>query len=284
MKRFLLLMLAFLLIVPCALALGMEGIPDSNRAAVAQNTALFAEPDERAQVLMEYFSGTRVEVIREADAQYVQVNVGRKGGSLMGYMDKDDLVFGEAAIRENRPMEVCYRHTGWPLHSYCDVQSALLAQSMESYCCAIGEYKDWMHVKLQTAEGEITGFVKKRDTPDWGRIRTSFDYAAQIRTIPTGDEPTEQEAIDYAKARLVADGVPCNAQDGEIVTLERLDRCRAEAEMFYTYDATDASPLWYLVTFYYDDRTWEDGSEMICALACLYVEGGEFIAYDYGKG
>ena len=60
MKRCLLLMMALLLLAPCALAQGMEGIPDANRAAVAQNTALFAEPDERAQGLMEYFPGTRV--------------------------------------------------------------------------------------------------------------------------------------------------------------------------------------------------------------------------------
>lgn len=277
MKRFLVCLIFFLLLAPCALAL-------ETAASTKGHATLFDAPEEAAKGLMRYNPGTRVEVIREANAEYVQVNAGKPGGSLMGYMKKEDLVFGEKAIRENRPIDVCYRHTGWPLYSYCDTQSTLLKESMESYCYAIGEYKDWMHVKLQTEAGEITGFVKKRDTPEWGRIRTSFDYASQLRTFPTGDEPTAQEAIDYAKARLVADAVPCNAQDGETVTMERLDRCRAVAQMNYTYDSADPSPLWYLVTFYYDDRTWEDGSAMICALACLYVEGGEFIAYDYGKG
>ena len=74
---------------------------------------------------------------------------------------------------------------------------------------------------------------------------------------------------------------------GGPITAELLERCTVQVDMGYTYDSGDVpgeSPLWYMVTFFYADRTWEDGLPMICGFCVLYVWDGEFVGYDYGKG
>ena len=101
MKRlFAMLLLAAALCASCALA--------ENTASTARSAALCDTPREGGEVLMTYYPGVRVEVLREVNTGYVQVNVGDPGGSLTGYMRKEDLVFGEEAVRQNRPLEVCY--------------------------------------------------------------------------------------------------------------------------------------------------------------------------------
>ena len=97
MKRLFGMLLAALLCACCLPAYAQGGM------ACAQVRAdLLDAPHERANVLMRYYVGTQVEVIREVDDTYVQVNVGQEGGSLLGYMEKRDLHFGEKAVREVR--------------------------------------------------------------------------------------------------------------------------------------------------------------------------------------
>ena len=90
MKRSLMILLTVLLCVAV-------GCAQAERSLVAQETALLAAPNADAEVLMAYYVGTEVEVLREADGTYVQVNVGDPGGSLMGYMAAADLAIGEIA-------------------------------------------------------------------------------------------------------------------------------------------------------------------------------------------
>lgn len=276
MKRIACLLAALLLIAAGASA-------QEKDASTIVRTALCDAPYAQASVLMEYYPGVRVEVLREADGQYVQVNVGQPGGSLTGYMRSEDLVFGEENVRENRPGEFTYLQTGWTLYSYCDKLSDVLVEKSDVYFNVMGENDEWFHVVYGSGTQEATGFICRKDIPGYGSLQSSVGSVSRILTHAVGDEPTAEDAIAYAKWRMVEDGIMCNAMDGEIVTLEQLESCTVEVEMNYTYGG-EPSPLWYGVVFYYSDRTWEDGSAMICALACLYVEGDSFIAYDYGKG
>ena len=276
MKRILaMLLLAAALCASCALA--------ENTASTARSAALCDTPRESGQVLMTYYPGVRVEVLREVNTAYVQVNVGDPGGSLTGYMRKEDLVFGEEAVRQNRPLEVCYERTDWTMYSYCDERSDVLVERGDAYLYAMGEHGGWIHAVVDAGSERITGFVQ-RDA-EWEDIRKTA-YAAGIRTQPTESEPSPEDAIAAARAHILADGRQANGTS-ETITAALLDSCTVQVDMEYTYDTGDVpgeSPLWYLVTFFYPDRTWEDGTPMICEFCVLYVWDGEFVGYDYGKG
>lgn len=281
MKRFLtvLLLAALTLCTCCAPAMADDA------ASTAVTAGLYDTPREGGAVLMTYYPGVRVEVLREANADYVQVNVGRKGGSLTGYMRKADLVFGEAAVRQNRPLEVCYEQLSWTMYGYRDTRSDVLIERGDAYLYVLGEDDEWVHATVDRGSEAVTGFVNKAESGLWEAGRTT-GYAAGIRTQPTADEPTREEAIAAARAHLLEDGIEANVQGGPI-TAELLDRCTVQVDMGYTYDSGDVpgeSPLWYMVTFTYADRTWADGLPMICGFCVLYVRDGEFVGYDYGKG
>ena len=281
MKRFLtaLLLAALLLCAGGALA------QMDDAASMAITADLYATPREGAQVLMTYYPGVRVEVLREVNTGFVQVNVGREGGSLTGYMRKADLVFGEEAIRQNRPLEVCYEQLSWTLYSYCDTRSEVLIECGDTTLYVMGECGDWVHATVDRGSEVITGFVNRKASGLREADRTT-GYAAGIRTQPTADEPTREDAVAAARAHILADGIEANGVGGPI-TAELLDSCTVQVDMGYTYDTGDVpgeSPLWYMVTYVYADRTWEDGLPMICGFCVLYVWDGEFVGYDYGKG
>lgn len=280
MKRILAMLLTALLL--CA---GGALAQADDAASTAVRAGLYDTPREGGEVLMTYYPGVRVEVLREANAEFVQVNVGRKGGSLTGYMRKEELVFGEEAVRQNRPLEVCYEQMSWTLHSYRDTRSEVLIERGDATLYAMGEDDEWVHAVVDRGSEVVTGFVNKKESGLWEASVTT-GYAAGIRTQPTADEPTREDAIAAARAHLLEDGIEANVQGGPI-TAELLERCTVQVDMGYTYDSGDVpgeSPLWYMVTFYYADRTWADGLPMICGFCVLYVRDGEFVGYDYGKG
>ena len=281
MKRFLtaLLLAALALCACCAPAMADDA------ASTAVRAGLYDTPREGGAVRMTYYPGVRVEVLREANADFVQVNVGRKGGSLTGYMRKADLVFGEAAVRQNRPLEVCYEQLSWTMYGYCDTRSEVLIECGDTTLYVMGECGDWVHATVDRGSEVITGFVNRKASGLREADRTT-GYAAGIRTQPTADEPTREDAVAAARAHILADGIEANCVGGPI-TAELLDSCTVQVDMGYTYDTGDVpgeSPLWYMVTYVYADRTWEDGLPMICGFCVLYVRDGEFVGYDYGKG
>ena len=274
MRRIWMTLLALLLCVPCALAESCAG------PAAAQVAAdLLDAPHEDADMLMRYYIGTRVEVIREVDDTYVQVNVGQKGGSLMGYMEKRDLAFGEKAIRSVRAESVTYGTavgTFNRLYSYPDVQAPVLDEAFDiDYKQVLGA-KDgtWLHVEDGLGG---TGFVYRDEIG----LDADYRYADFIYTQRAEDELSYEEAIAYAKDCLLADGELANGQDNVPLTREMLDGCEADVKVMYYYDTQDVI---YDITFIYTDRTWEDGFPMLCAFVELWVEGEEVVRYGYGNG
>lgn len=275
MKRIVILSaLLMLLSMPLAFA--------ESTASTVRATDLLELPRESATLLMHYEQGVRVEVLREADTQYVQVNVGEPGGSLMGYMKKEDLVFGEENVRLNRPVENCYEQTGWTLYSYCDVRSPVLIEQSDTFLYMLGSKDEWIHAIVQMGSETITGFVSREVNPlGIGEEKRRTQYAAQIRTQPIGNEPTVEEAIALAADYLVADGQLDNVS-GEPVTKERLAACTVQTDISYCYD--EPIPLMYIITFFDPVAKLENGEPKIYALACLYVEDGDKVMHDYGKG
>lgn len=255
---------------------------ETGAAVTAAETNLYSAPQESAQVLMRYFVGTRVEVIREADAQFVQVNVGEQGGSLMGYMKAADLVFGEKAIRSIQPVEIVYRaQKPWTLYAHCDVSTGVVLDGETSYVNAMGEMGEWIHARVRAGDQEHTGFVSKSEAGLHEGLRMSGKLS-YVRTELLEGEITQDALIEYAKARIVEDGQIANGTKDEPVTRQMLDDCRAHVQVLYYFD--EKTQLVAQVTFFYEDRTWEDGMPFICAFCDMGISGEDVLWYGFGNG
>lgn len=294
MKRFAVILLLLMLCASCALAEG------DNRAALWRDAPLLSAPLEGAKEVMRYYAGTRVEVVREVDSHYVYVNVGTQGGSQMGYMEKQFLYFGENKIRRIYPGRNVYPQHGWTLYSYCDARSEVISKDNDTYIYAIGENEEWVHALVTSGAVQWTGFVSKAEaelTDDMAMLES----VSWIYTEPLEGELATAEAIEYAKEVILQANTMANGQSGVPVTMEMLDSCWVSVDVQWDVDAYYAgvvpekkdkafesiettAPLSYAVTFFYSDRTWEDGFPMICALAVLYVDGNDVVSYHFGRG
>ena len=276
MKRILLALLAAALIAllsACALAQEIAdptAIPQAGAAATRGTAQLLAAPLKSAKVLMTYYPGVRVQVVRQADAEYVQVNVGNRPATLTGYMRAEDLAFTEQGVRGVAGV--------WATCSFDEpptVYSAMDALSqeqgrMQSHYLVLGVSADgWMHVLCGSGEPEdATGFAYRGG--DAGGMELAL--APYVFTLPTQGEVSVEDAIAYARRQIVEDGQLANGT-GEPVTTEGLDACEAHVRVLYY--AGEA--LSYTVTF-------RDESGAIYAFINLYVEGDEVLFSNYGNG
>ena len=258
MKRSIALLLAFLGL--CATAAAQE-------AAVFVRAPLYDAPEANAQEIMRYHIGTRVEVIREADAQYVQVNVGEAGGSLMGYMEKRDLEFDEAAIRAFQAERVTCRGAETQtctLYSYPDKAAPILDGAFNVSARQVLGVKDgqWLHV--QEIDG-ATGFVARDELTDESLY---YDAAPYIHTQPMESELSREAALEEAKARL--------KEKKTDLDMERLERCTMEMDILFYYELPDQ------LTYTIDFRDPETG--YIYTGVSFLVKGKEIVKVSFGNG
>ena len=262
-----------------AVAIDQTAVPQKGPAATRVMTQLLGAPQSGAAVLMTYYPGVRVQVVRQADAEYVQVNVGNRPGTLTGYMRASDLSFTELGVRSVQGVLVTWDY--WQnelaqqphIYSYMDELSQDLGL-MGNYS-VLGVSEDgWLHV----TEGErdpngATGFVYRgEDTSSM-----SMRIAPYVRTLPAEGEMSIEEAIEFAKETMLSD----NAGDyrGDPVSREYLDRSRAVVEVLAYPD----EPLMYSVTFWYDLSIESTSDEFYAGIA-FQVEGTEVISTTYGVG
>jgi len=268
MKRIGIMLL--LLLSLCACALAEESI---GPAATAVRASLYDMPKQDAAELMRYFVGVRVEVVREVDAEYVQVNVGEQGGSLMGYMRKADLAFGEAEIRRVRAENATYSAGGAQcrLYSYCDARSPVIRSDYDIDCKSVlGVRGDaWLHVEDEVG---VTGFVSLEEIEVAG---PEVSYAIFARVQPAPNEPTFEEAIAHAREKIAADAEAGRYQDGPIQA-DVLAACEGRVTAYYFYDTPDR--VMYSVLFLTPD------TGMVYAGIDLMVEGAQIVEESYGNG
>lgn len=258
MKRSVVLL--FMLLCFCGAAKAQE-------AAAFVRAPLYAAPDTDAQQLMCYNIGTRVEVIREAGAGFVQVNVGKEGGSLMGYMEKRDLEFGEQSIRAFRAERVTCRGAETQtckLYSYPDKEAPVISEAFDISVRQVLGVKDgqWLHV--QEMDG-TTGFVARDELTGESLY---YDAAPYIEAEPMEGELSREDALDEAKARLVE-----NQPD---LDLARLERCAVEMDVLYYYELPDQ------LTYTIDFRDPDTG--YIYTGVSFLVKGKEIVKVSFGNG
>lgn len=265
------------LLAACLLLAGVAALaeepPQTGVAATRASAQLLSTPQQNASVLMTYFPGVRVEVVRLADAQYAQVNVGNRPGTLTGYMRIADLAFTEEALRRVRGVKAtCAFESLPPVYSYMDELSQNLGLMRGDYAVLGVSGDGWLHVVMGLGKpDDATGFVYRgADTSGMGLSEAPYVY-----TRPTQGELTREQAVAFARERILADGQPVHMSTAEgmgPVTAEGLDACEVEFDVlsYYTED------LYYHVFF--------RDAEGIYAGIELTVRGAEVVAFGYGNG
>ena len=240
-------------------------------AVLTRDTALLSRPGVQGDTLMEYFRGVEVEIVRGVDAQYVQVNVGAQGGSLMGYMRMDDLDLSDPDIRNWVRMasggQLCR------VYSYPDAQSPELTEDFPiDRAQVLGQNDGWLHVRVS---GERTGFVSKEGLESAIQVNTDEPY---LIVEPLENELSTQDAVAIATQLLLEDaerGINDNMGMGEL-TQEILDACRAEVEIIVYLEEPDR--MLYQLSYY------QEGRDNIYAYIYLWVRGQTVESYNYGNG
>ena len=270
--RMMALLIALLLLMPAAHALAEEP-PQTGIAVTKAAAQLLSTPQQNAGVLMTYYPGVRVEVVRLTDGQYAQVNVGSRPGTLTGYMRVADLAFTEASVRSVRGVRAtCTFGEQKAIYSYMDELSQNMGQMLEYYPVLGVSADGWLHVCLgQGSPQDATGFVYRGADASG----MSLSDAPYVYTQPMEGELTREEAVRIARDRILADGNPAHmssAEDALPVTVEELNACTVDFEVLSYY--TDS--LYYLI-FFRDEQGIYAGIE-------LTVRGKEVTAFGYGNG
>lgn len=258
MKRSIALLLVFL---------GLCATASAQEAAVFVRAPLYDAPEANAQEMMRYHIGTRVEIVREVDAGFVLVNVGSEGGSLMGYMEKRDLEFDEAAIRAFQAERVTCRGAETQtctLYSYPDKAAPILDGAFNVSARQVLGVKDGQWLHAQGIDG-ATGFVARDELTDESLY---YDAAPYIHTQPMESELSREEALEEAKARL--------KEKQPDLDMERLERCGVEMDILFYYELPDQ------LTYTIDFRDPETG--YIYTGVSFLVKGKEIVKVSFGNG
>ena len=228
-------------------ALALETVPPERTvypctavaAAPYGDTApLFEKPDDRSRVIMNYYRGARVTVLRETMPGYVLVQVGGQQASVMGHMRRSDLAFGSAALREIVPEFVKIEmNREAVIRRYCDARAEEIGVcTSEGTYYTIGKNDDkgvqlyapaGMTIESQDApllyhtiregEAEPFGFVQL----ETGMARGYDASAIRWETEPVPGEITRMQAIELAIwwMKNAEGGIPPELRDEEALRL-----------------------------------------------------------------
>lgn len=238
MKRIFVLWLLFVLLPCCVLAgadaaemmteasvlrpSSMETVPPEAArypcTAVAagqyygETVPLFEAPEETSAVLMTYYRGAQLTVLREAKPGFVQVQSGSKEAGLLGYMRRSDLAFGSNALREIQPEYVMIRlNRDTPVYAYCDAFSERIGTcDTEHEYYTIGK-NDGMWVQLHWPVGsDLEG-----EDGSWKYIRAEEGFSGGFVQLETG----LARGYSYKATRWEVEPVP-----GEMTREQAIER------------------------------------------------------------
>ena len=269
MKRILTIMLALVL-----LNMGWTLAEDEEPAAFFTTAPLVDAPNSAADVLMTYYTGTPVEIVRNAADGYVQVNVGTPGGGLMGYVWSGYLATGTQAEREKEIVEYVAEEATCRLYGKPDNLLGVLDEALVlSDCRVLGQQEDeWLHVMKRDGQ---TGFVSLKEvTAKKARHYQLLLYG----TLPAEGALSVEEAVREARIRLLADHESgANLNLGmDSLTQEGLDGCSVEVRII------DRAK--YPGTQLYEIDFRRPGEHYCYGYIVLAVEGERILEHNYGNG
>lgn len=269
MKRILAVMLTLVL-----LGMGMALAEDKEAAAFFTTAPLMDAPNDAAGVLMTYYTGTPVEIIRDVADGYVQVNVGMPDGGLMGYVWNGYLVTGGQAECEKEMVECITKEAACRLYSKPNSLLGVLDDALVlGDCRVLGQQAgEWLHVMKRDGQ---TGFVSLKEV--------TAKEARHYRLLCYGGAPAEgalsvEAAIREARARLLTDhksGANLNLGMDNL-TEEGLDVCDVEVRIM--------DRMKYPGTQLYEIDFRRPGEYYCYGYIVLVVEGDRILEHNYGNG
>ena len=167
--------------------------------------ALLDAPDANARVLMTYYAGTRLTVLREAKPGFLQVQTGTKEAGAMGYMRRSELRLGSAALREAAPEYMMIElNREADVYAWCDEGSGVIGSfAAGERFFAIGKNDGkWVQIAVPGS-----GIVTRRDVYEW------LDIGAQ------GTRADGTPGITCGFVRMetgLGRGYPCIAERWEV--------------------------------------------------------------------
>ena len=167
--------------------------------------ALLDAPDANARVLMTYYAGTRLTVLREAKPGFLQVQTGTKEAGAMGYMRRSELRLGSAALREAAPEYMMIElNREADVYAWCDEGSGVIGSfAAGERFFAIGKNDGkWVQIAVPG-----NGIVTRGDQYEW------LDIGAQ------GTRADGTPGITCGFVRMetgLGRGYPCIAERWEV--------------------------------------------------------------------
>lgn len=167
--------------------------------------ALLDAPDANARVLMTYYAGTRLTVLREAKPGFLQVQTGTREAGAMGYMRRSELRLGSAALREAAPEYMMIElNREADVYAWCDEGSGVIGSfAAGERFFAIGKNDGkWVQIAVPG-----NGIVTRGDQYEW------LDIGAQ------GTRADGTPGITCGFVRMetgLGRGYPCIAERWEV--------------------------------------------------------------------
>ena len=210
-KRVAVLLMALLILPAYA---RMESGRAAVRAAAAVTgqddgtVALYTLPDENADVLMEYYSGAPLEIIRRVGGAFYQVQTGNDEASLMGYMRAQDIAVDKEAARRVRPcfMKLEFNREA-QVYAYCDESAQVIGtcELGKTYYAMSKNEEKWVQLFLppqphlrEETDRLTCGFVHL----ETGMARGYWQELSRWEAEPLPGEIAHEQAVELAMAYL----------------------------------------------------------------------------------
>lgn len=256
---------------------GSFGLPAVAAPADAEGTAPMLEtPDEGGAVLMEYYSGSALTVLRDASEAFYRVQAGEPGAGVTGYMRKADVEVGQTASRQVplRYMEL-QLDRDVEVYAYCDALSEQIwtARAGQTLYAMSRSDGGWVQLCLppiahvwEAEDRPASGFVHLEPGIARGYFRETTTRAVE----PCAGEPETDQMTEIAIAYLTSRTEGALGAFAERESLEAMDK---RVQMLWRYDG---HALEWQVNF------WQEvGGEVVSVrIRLLEDESLDVYAYD----
>lgn len=180
-----------------------QGAQLTQKAVAAPETAdgtaaMYEQPYEGSAVLMTYYRGAPLEVIRASVNGFYQVQAGTAEAGVMGYMRAQDIRIGEQADREVAPsyMELQFNREA-KIYAYCDENAEVIGTCTVDYTYYAMGKNDGRWVQL-TLPPVFHFWEEDRPTVGFVKLETGVargywhELGAWVSSPVTGEVSTEQ--------------------------------------------------------------------------------------------
>lgn len=256
---------------------GSFGLPAVAAPADAQGTAPMLEtPDEGGAVLMEYYSGSALTVLRDASDEFYRVQAGEPGAGITGYMRKADVEVGQTAPRE---VQLSYMELQLDrdveVYAYCDTLSEQIwtARAGQTLYAMSRSDGGWVQLCLppvlhvwEAEDRPAGGFVRLEP----GIARGYFQQTTTRVVEPCAGEPETAQMAEVAIAYLTRQTEGVSGAFAERESLEAMDK---RVQMLWRYGSN--APEWQV-------NFWQEvGGEVVSVrIRLLEDESLQVYAYD----